>query len=311
MCQEPLTEDAKAEVAENAAAPARPEKKNKKLPIYIAVAAAIVVIAVIAAVLGSRNNNNSVEPAVTEPVSGEQVSNETGTDAIGTYTEAQLEGAIARVESEGYTMDNVEFNYYYWGQYYYVVAAYGQNLSSFFDVTKPLDGQMYNDTMTWQDFFIENAISAFIQTKALVFDAAKAGFEMPEETRAVLEQTLLELQSYADEYKDEYADKLIKLAERQLPELSKHIVAKKIMTALDYQKFTHMKKSSFGGTVPIKDQKNPPHITPVDNLIFVGQQSENGGGLGAVILGAKDAFNKAFNKKYKISPNGFRKQYKM
>lgn len=100
-----------------------------------------------------------------------------------------------------------------------------------------------------------------------------------------------------EDKKEKYADKLIKLAERQLPELSKHIVSKKIMTALDYQKFTHMKKSSFGGIVPIKDQKNPPHITPVDNLIFVGQQSENGGGFGAVILGAKDAFNKVFNKK--------------
>ena len=99
-----------------------------------------------------------------------------------------------------------------------------------------------------------------------------------------------------EDKKEEYADKLINLAEEYLPELSKHIVAKKIMTANDYQKFTHMKKSSFGGIVPIKDQKNPSHITPVNNLIFVGQQSENAGGLGAVILGAKDAFNKAFKK---------------
>jgi hypothetical protein len=57
-----------------------------------------------------------------------------------------------------------------------------------------------------------------------------------------------------------------------------------------------MKKSSFGGIVPIKDQKNPPHITPIKNLIFVGQQSENAGGLGAVILGAKDAYKKALKK---------------
>jgi len=204
MCQEPLTEDAKAEAA-NAAAK-QPGKKNKNLPIYLAIAAVVVVLALLAAILGSRNNDNNVVSSEEAVASGEQVSNETGTDAIGTYTEAQLEGAIARVESEGYTMDNVEFNYYYWGQYYYVVAAYGQNLSSFFDVTKPLDGQMFDETMTWQEFFVENAISAFIQTKGLVFDAKAAGFEMPEETRAVLEQTLLELQSYADEYKDEYAD---------------------------------------------------------------------------------------------------------
>ena len=68
------------------------------------------------------------------------------------------------------------------------------------------------------------------------------------------------------------------------------------MTALDYQKYTHMKKSSFGGVVPIWNQKNPPHITPVKGLYFVGQQSENAGGVGAVILGSKSAYEKAFKK---------------
>jgi len=54
-----------------------------------------------------------------------------------------------------------------------------------------------------------------------------------------------------------------------------------------------MKKSSFGGVVPIWNQKNPSHVTPVKGLYFVGQQSENAGGVGAVILGAKNAYEKA------------------
>ena len=97
--------------------------------------------------------------------------------------------------------------------------------------------------------------------------------------------------------KDEYAEKLIRLAERQLPGLSEHITTMKIMTARDYSEYTHMKKSSFGGVVPIWNQKNPPHKTPVEGLWFVGQQSENAGGLGAVIGGAKSAYEKAFPKK--------------
>jgi phytoene dehydrogenase-like protein len=99
-----------------------------------------------------------------------------------------------------------------------------------------------------------------------------------------------------EDKKQEYAEKIIKLAEKQLPNLSKHIKSMKIMTALDYQKYTHMKKSSFGGVVPIWNQKNPPHITPVKGLYFVGQQSENAGGVGAVILGSKSAYEKAFKK---------------
>ena len=97
--------------------------------------------------------------------------------------------------------------------------------------------------------------------------------------------------------KQEYAEKLIRLAERQLPDLSKHIETMKIMTARDYSEYTHMKKSSFGGVVPIKGQKNPTHKTPVEGLWFVGQQSENAGGLGNVIGGAKAAYEKAFTKK--------------
>ena len=97
-----------------------------------------------------------------------------------------------------------------------------------------------------------------------------------------------------EEKKEEYAKTLISLAERQIPDLSKHITTMKIMTAEDYRKYTHMSKCSFGGLVPIWNQKNPSHITPVKNLIFVGQQSENAGGLGAVIMGAKSAYEKAF-----------------
>lgn len=96
--------------------------------------------------------------------------------------------------------------------------------------------------------------------------------------------------------KQEYAEKLISLAERQLPGLSKHIDTMKIMTARDYSEYTHMKKSSFGGVVPIWNQKNPTHKTPIEGLWFVGQQSENAGGLGNVILGAKSAYEKAFSK---------------
>lgn len=93
--------------------------------------------------------------------------------------------------------------------------------------------------------------------------------------------------------KEEYAEELIRLAEEHLPGLSEHIVAKKIVTAEDYRRLTHMKKSSFGGTVPVWKQQNPPHLTPVKGLIFVGQQSENGGGVPIVLLGAVEAYGKS------------------
>ena len=93
--------------------------------------------------------------------------------------------------------------------------------------------------------------------------------------------------------KELFADELIRLAEEHLPGLSEHIAAKKIVTAEDYRRLTHMKKSSFGGAVPIWKQRNPPYLTPVKDLIFVGAQSESGGGVPIVLLGAVEAYEKA------------------
>ena len=100
-----------------------------------------------------------------------------------------------------------------------------------------------------------------------------------------------------DDVKEHYADRMVTLAEKYLPQLSQHIVMRKIMTAKDYQAYTHMKKSSFGGVVPIWNQKNPPHVTGIPGLTFVGQQSENGGGVCAVMQGAKDAYRKTMHKR--------------
>ena len=98
-----------------------------------------------------------------------------------------------------------------------------------------------------------------------------------------------------DNVKERYADRLVALAEKHLPDLRCHTVTRRIMTAADYRIFTHMDKSSFGGVVPIWGQQNPPHKTGIKGLYFVGQQSENGGGVGAVMLGAKAAWETANN----------------
>ncbi|HOD92901.1 MAG TPA: NAD(P)/FAD-dependent oxidoreductase [Clostridia bacterium] len=83
--------------------------------------------------------------------------------------------------------------------------------------------------------------------------------------------------------KDEYADKLISLAEKYIPGLSNHITEKLIMTALDYRKLTHLDRVSFGGLVPHINKKRIPHVTPVKNLFFIGAQSESGGGVSTQI----------------------------
>lgn len=94
------------------------------------------------------------------------------------------------------------------------------------------------------------------------------------------------------EQKQACAERLIALAEKHLPDLGRHITTMKVMTAEEYRAFTHMRKCSFGGVVPVWKQPNPAHVTPVKGLYFVGQQSENAGGVGVVALGARAAYEK-------------------
>ena len=79
--------------------------------------------------------------------------------------------------------------------------------------------------------------------------------------------------------KEYYADKLIDLADKYIPNIKEHITEKHITTAVDYRKLTHLEKCSFGGLVPHINKKQCPNITPVKNLFFIGAQSETLGGV--------------------------------
>lgn len=89
-----------------------------------------------------------------------------------------------------------------------------------------------------------------------------------------------------EEKKEEYAEKLIGLAEEHIPGLREHIKEKVIMTPVEYRRLAHLKKSGFGGLVPRLGVKYPPHKTCIRGLYFVGAQSENAGGVAAVMMGA-------------------------
>ena len=88
--------------------------------------------------------------------------------------------------------------------------------------------------------------------------------------------------------KETCADELIALAERRLPGLSEHIKTRLIRTPLDYREIAFLRHSAFGGTVPDRNLRNPPHRTPVDNLFFVGAQSETRGGITGCLIGAEE-----------------------
>jgi phytoene dehydrogenase-like protein len=86
--------------------------------------------------------------------------------------------------------------------------------------------------------------------------------------------------------KEQYAARLVAIAERHIPGLREHILTRAILTPEDFRQRTHLDHHAFGGTAPVMGAAKIPHQTPMRGLWFVGQQSESGGGVNNVIVSA-------------------------
>ena len=77
----------------------------------------------------------------------------------------------------GEKVNKVEFDYVYNTTKNNYINQYGSYLTYFgLDTSKDLSTQMYSDTLTWQDYFEQNAVESLKQNKALMAEAKAAGF---------------------------------------------------------------------------------------------------------------------------------------
>ena len=77
----------------------------------------------------------------------------------------------------GEAVNKVEFDYQYNLTKNNYITQYGSYLTYFgLDTSKDLSTQMYSDTLTWQDYFEQNAVESLKQNKALMAEAKEAGF---------------------------------------------------------------------------------------------------------------------------------------
>ncbi|MBN1532360.1 MAG: NAD(P)/FAD-dependent oxidoreductase [Spirochaetes bacterium] len=87
------------------------------------------------------------------------------------------------------------------------------------------------------------------------------------------------------ERRDEFAGKLLDLAEGVIPGLRAHERTRVVITPDDFKRITHLRHHAFGGCAPVMGKKGAPHRTPVRGLWFVGAQSESGAGINNVLEG--------------------------
>ena len=110
-------------------------------------------------------------------------------------------------------LSSVEMNYFFMDAVNTFYNNYGSYASMFgLDVTKPLNEQVVDEAAgtTWADDFMTQAKDSAASIYALADAAASAGFALPEEERANLEQQLSSLELYATMYGYSNADQYLK-----------------------------------------------------------------------------------------------------
>ena len=106
------------------------------------------------------------------------------------------DGVVAQFGS--HTLTNVGFNYYYWASVTSFLNYHGSETQAYFDLYTPLDQQFYSEELTWQDYFINDALMAFKQYSIINDIAASQGFTLSETAQTTLKNAEEELQSTAE-----------------------------------------------------------------------------------------------------------------
>ncbi|MGN0204642.1 MAG: peptidylprolyl isomerase [Coprococcus sp.] len=81
------------------------------------------------------------------------------------------------ISIDNHDIKKAEFDYYYYNSVNSFASTYGSYASIFgLDLSQPLDEQSYSDTMTWEDYFEQQAVEQMKMVYALTDEASENGF---------------------------------------------------------------------------------------------------------------------------------------
>lgn len=196
------------------------QQKTKATPgkIALAVAAVVVLLAglialVVTGLKDKQPQNDAAEStaaataAETVPATVPADGNPDDVTCKGTYTadeEAVLADRDTVVATIGeYTLTNSQLQVYYWMEVQGFLSNYGSYAAYFgLDYTQPLDTQICpeDENLTWQQYFLQCALSNWQQMQAMSAEAEAAGIGMDQESREYLDKLDDTLAEIADTY---------------------------------------------------------------------------------------------------------------
>lgn len=197
--EETAVETAAAEVP--AEAPAEPVKKATPGKIAVAVGSVILLAAVLIALIVSGQKQKAEAPAEETAAVAETV--EATIPADGNPDDVTCKGSYSVSDEEmkaaadtvvatigEHTLTNDKLQVYYWMEVQNFLNTYG-NYAAYFgmDYTRPLDTQhcTYDENLTWQQFFLQTALTNWNQVQAMNLMAKEAGLTISAENQSYLD----------------------------------------------------------------------------------------------------------------------------
>lgn len=185
--------------------------------IALAVAAVVILLAALAALVwmglngdekGETLQTESTQAAVeTVPATVPADGNPDDVTCKGTYTVSDEDALANRdtvVATAGeYELTNGQLQVYYWMEVQGFLSTYGAYAPYFgLDYTQPLDTQisMDDESLTWQQFFLQSALNNWQQTQALAAEAGKNNLELSQESQEYLDNLEQSVEELAQQY---------------------------------------------------------------------------------------------------------------
>ncbi len=192
------------------------------LLVVLAVAAIAVVVALVVGGFKGKNTGEPTSPETTTvPVETTEPTipadgNPDDATCKGTYTVtddeilAQHDAVVATLGDAKLT--NGELQVYYWMQVYDFLERYGQYAAMFgMDINVPLDMQKSMDpALTWQQFFLREALNGWKNYKALSMKSQAEGFVMDKEYADHLEKLPTNLEETAQNAGFESVEEMVR-----------------------------------------------------------------------------------------------------
>jgi len=200
-CGQPVESVTQTETpVEELVVPEKPKGKGKLIAaVCVAVAALLALAVVLLFAMGI------VKPPRANDVFKKDSYSVSDEDAV-----KKADVVIARLNDEELT--NSELQIFYWMQVYEFANYYGSYLSYVgLDVTQPMDAQVcaYDETMTWQQYFLDVAVETWQRYQLLCELADEAGYELPEEEQESLNDVSESLATMAQQYGYETVEQML------------------------------------------------------------------------------------------------------